>query len=273
MTGPAERAGSDGFTARADRVLQGLVGGRQLTPLVGVLAVLLAMAVGRRPRRAARPRQDGDGRVPGRQARPAPGTRSAVAATVTLTHTGGVLVLGLLLTTASALAGERVLGWLGVVSGLTVAAVGAAMLLHARRSRRPPASPPRTITGTHHDHARTTAVVMPRPRGLGRWGIVGMGVAGGLVPSPSALVILLGAIGLGRTGFGVLLVLAYGVGMAVTLTAAGFALIQLRRRWGGRLTRLGARWTRLRGLAPAGTAALVLLVGIGLAGRALAGLG
>jgi nickel/cobalt transporter (NiCoT) family protein len=53
-----------------------------------------------------------------------------------------------------------------------------------------------------------------------------MGVAGGLVPSPSALVVLLGAIGLGHTAFGVLLVAAYGVGMAGGLTAAGLLLIR-----------------------------------------------
>jgi ABC-type nickel/cobalt efflux system permease component RcnA len=49
-----------------------------------------------------------------------------------------------------------------------------------------------------------------------------MGIAGGLVPSPSALIVLLGAVGLGRTAFGVLLVLAYGAGMAAMLTAAGW---------------------------------------------------
>jgi ABC-type nickel/cobalt efflux system permease component RcnA len=97
-----------------------------------------------------------------------------------------------------------------------------------------------------------------------------MGVAGGLVPSPSALVVLLGAIGLGHTSFGVLLVAAYGVGMAGTLTAAGLLLIRLRDRWTAR----PHRWlTRLAGLIPAGSAALVLCVGLGLAGRAAMALG
>ena len=63
-----------------------------------------------------------------------------------------------------------------------------------------------------------------------------MGVAGGLVPSPSALVVLLGAIALGRTWFGVLLVVAYGLGMAATLTAAGLLLVKLSRRWAGRIS-------------------------------------
>jgi ABC-type nickel/cobalt efflux system permease component RcnA len=97
-----------------------------------------------------------------------------------------------------------------------------------------------------------------------------MGVAGGLVPSPSALVVLLGAIGLGHTAFGVLLVAAYGVGMAGTLTAAGLLLIRLRDRWTARPHRA---LTRLAGLVPAGSAALVLCVGLGLAGRAAMALG
>jgi ABC-type nickel/cobalt efflux system permease component RcnA len=92
-----------------------------------------------------------------------------------------------------------------------------------------------------------------------------MGVAGGLVPSPSALVVLLGAAALGRTVFGVLLVIAYGLGMAATLTAAGLLLIRLRARFGGRL-RLLAQWSAV---APPATAALIIVVGLGLAGRAL----
>lgn len=94
-----------------------------------------------------------------------------------------------------------------------------------------------------------------------------MGVAGGLVPSPSALVVLLGAIALGRTWFGVVLVLAYGLGMAATLTAAGLLLVSLRDRLGPRL----ARFRRDADFSPLGTAALVMLVGAGLATRALAG--
>jgi ABC-type nickel/cobalt efflux system permease component RcnA len=101
--------------------------------------------------------------------------------------------------------------------------------------------------------------------GPGKWGIAGLGIAGGLVPSPSALIVLLGAMALGRTVFGVLLVIAYGLGMAATLTAAGLLLVRLRDRLEGRL-RFVARW---RAVAPPATAALIVLVGLGLAGRAL----
>ena len=54
--------------------------------------------------------------------------------------------------------------------------------------------------------------------------LLSMGLAGGLVPSPSALVVLLGAVALGRAWFGVLLVVAYGIGLALTLMGAGMLL-------------------------------------------------
>jgi ABC-type nickel/cobalt efflux system permease component RcnA len=97
-----------------------------------------------------------------------------------------------------------------------------------------------------------------------------MGVAGGLVPSPSALLVLLGGIALGRPWFGLLLVVAYGLGMAGLLTgiglllARGRALLERRARFGAanRAWPLAGRLTRA---LPVGTAALVFVVGIGVA--------
>jgi nickel/cobalt transporter (NicO) family protein len=252
------------WIASADRTLERLVGDR-LTPLVGVLAVALALALG-----AGHAALPGHGKtvmaayLAGRHGRP----RDAlvVGAVVTFTHTGGVLVLGLLLTTAAGLAGEVVLSWLGVASGALVAALGAAMLLAALRRRAPAHHHAHDHEHGHDHHHPHRDHHHPHGTGPGRrLGLVGMGVAGGLVPSPSALIVLLGAIGLGHTAFGVVLVAAYGVGIAGTLTAAGLLLIRLRDRWTARPHRA---LTRLAGLIPAGSAALVLCVGLGLAGRA-----
>ncbi len=120
-----------------------------------------------------------------------------------------------------------------------------------------------------HSHGGRTHTHAPLPEGPLSWrALAGMGVAGGLVPSPSALLVLLSANALGRPLFGVLLVVAYGLGMAVTLTAAGLLLLRARavldrRGWtGGR----AARWVRL---LPLGTAAVVVLVGLGLVVRGL----
>jgi ABC-type nickel/cobalt efflux system permease component RcnA len=255
------------WVAQADRKLEGLVGGR-LTPLVGALGVLLALTLG-----AAHAALPGHGKtvmaayIAGRRGRP----RDAitVGAIVTLTHTGGVLVLGLLLTASASLAGEAVLSWLGIASGVLVAAVGVAMLVGALR-RRASAYDHDHHHGHSHDHDhRHDGHSHPHPsRRPRRLSLVGMGIAGGLVPSPSALIVLLGAVGLGRTAFGVLLVVAYGAGMAATLTAAGLVLVHVRDRWASRPRRTLAR---LAALAPAGTAALVLCVGLGLVGRAALG--
>ena len=84
---------------------------------------------------------------------------------------------------------------------------------------------------------------------------------------------LLGAIGLGRTWFGVGLVLSHGLGMTGTLTAAGLLLVGLRDRL-DRVTfsdRLRRRSARLVAATPALTALLVLVVGLVLAARSLAG--
>jgi nickel/cobalt exporter len=126
------------------------------------------------------------------------------------------------------------------------------------------------------------AVVDPQPsapttgtsrRAIGR-GLVVPGLAGGLVPSPSALLVLLGGAATGRTLFGVVLVIAYGVGMAVSLVGAGYLLLRLR----GRLERAGDGPTpRLRSLAaltrslPVVTASLIIVGGLAIAVRSLAG--
>ncbi|MCZ4102929.1 MULTISPECIES: HoxN/HupN/NixA family nickel/cobalt transporter [Streptomyces] len=106
--------------------------------------------------------------------------------------------------------------------------------------------------------------------GRKKGGLIGIGIAGGLVPSPSALIVLLGSIALGRTAFGVVLVLCYGLGMAATLAAAGLLLLKLRDRIpalnGGRAGRLATWGARI---TPLSTALLILAVGMGTALRAM----
>lgn len=251
---------SDGFlgglAAGVERRFQELAGGR-LTPAVGLLAVLLALLLG-----AGHAALPGHGKTVLAAYAAARRRRIrdalAVGATVTLTHTGGVLVVGLLLATSSTLAGDRLLGYLGIVSGAIVVAVGVGMFVRRRSPGHGHSHGHEHEHGHHHHH------------GDGRLGLAGIGVAGGLVPSPSAIVVLLAAIGLGRTAFGVLLVVAYGMGMAATLTAVGLALVAAQRRL-GRLPRPPRIAQRLSKLAPAGTATLVMVVGAGVAARAAAG--
>jgi nickel/cobalt transporter (NicO) family protein len=271
---------------RISREFDGLVGRRDLTLGVGLLAVSLAMTLG-----ASHALLPGHGKtvmaayIAGRQG----SGRDAVivGATVTATHTGGVLLLGLALTLSTSLAGETVLGWLGVSSGVLIAGLGAGLLLGAVRHRTPahghhhgPGGHDHSHSHSHghdhgHDHGQhhlENPLTTP-PALVSKRGLIGMGVAGGLVPSPSALIVLLSAIALGRTAFGVLLVIGYGLGMAATLTVAGLVLVRLRDRYQrrqaagrGRTSALARRWTAIM---PYATALLVVVVGLGLAVRSV----
>ncbi|GIM90324.1 nickel/cobalt transporter [Paractinoplanes toevensis] len=279
------------WLAAAQSRIESAVGGR-LTPVVVALAFLLALLLG-----AGHAALPGHGKTvmaayfAGRKGR----VRDALAVggTVTLAHTGGVLAVGLLLTTSTALAGEQLLSWLAAASGLLVTTVGIGMLVTALRNRRRQPSHHEHELSGHRGHGHSHRLRgrhrhdghshghdqhggghfhSPGEHGHGRLGLAGIGLAGGLVPSPSALVVLLGAIGLGRTMLGVLLVLAYGIGMAGTLTAVGLLLVVARRRLGGFAARAGRTTrllSRLAAGAPTATATLVVLVGLGMGLRAV----
>ncbi|WP_327072311.1 high frequency lysogenization protein HflD [Kitasatospora purpeofusca] len=339
----AEGSGPTAWLSSLDARLTELGAARRLTVPLGLLAVLLSIVLG-----AGHALLPGHGKtvmaayLAGRRG----STRDAVTvgATVTATHTAGVLVIGLCLTAFSSLAGDVLLGWLGVLSGALVAVVGAGLLRDAlRRSRSAGAH-------EHHRHSHGDADIEPRrelahvsaspapigqhehhghlhghaqaahshedghehghghdhphdhdhddphghshdhdhghdhghrhglfggghhhhhdPAAPGRRSLVGLGIAGGLVPSPSALVVLLGAVALGRTLFGAALVVAYGLGMAATLTAVGLLLVRLGDRLAGAAD--GPVVGRLRRIAPYSallTALLILTVGVGLVVR------
>jgi ABC-type nickel/cobalt efflux system permease component RcnA len=102
----------------------------------------------------------------------------------------------------------------------------------------------------------------------GRW-LITMGMAGGLVPTPSALVVLLGATALGRAWFGVVLVAAYGIGMALTLLGAGLLLVRFQD-WIERHFLDRSWWPVLLRVAPVVTAALLVGSGLMIAARGLA---
>ena len=109
------------------------------------------------------------------------------------------------------------------------------------------------------------------PRGwLARsWGgLVTVGLAGGILPSPSALLLLLGAAALGRPWFGAALVLAFGVGMAATLCAAGLLASSIVERVQRRLPGRGRLARLARAGVSYGAAGGVCMVGASLVLRA-----
>lgn len=227
-----------------------------------------------------------------------------IAASVTLTHTVGVLLLGLVLSVTAVTAPERVYPWLGLLSGVLLTGIGVGLLRGARR----PGGGHSPSHGHHHGHdhghghghahaeghrhsdladssahAGGVATLVgrqehdhrPTTRTPDARGLLAVGFVGGLVPSPSALVVLLGGIALGRAWFGVVLVLAYGVGMALALVGLGLALRLARDRvqsWSAARQTAGRpvhRLLALAGLLPLLLAALVILGGVVLTAQAL----
>lgn len=109
---------------------------------------------------------------------------------------------------------------------------------------------------------------MPSDQPLGWKALTALGFSGGLVPSTSAVVLLLGAIQLERLLLGGVLVLAFGVGMSVALVAAGVGIVTLSRRAGHRLDAAAVSRHLTRWLQPVASAAIVS-VGLYLTTRAL----
>ncbi|WP_328468527.1 sulfite exporter TauE/SafE family protein [Actinoplanes sp. NBC_00393] len=163
-------------------------------------------------------------------------------------------------------------------------------VIHQKRTATPPSvaaaahherttAPPSVAAAAHHGHGHSHSHGHSHPHGHGHQhghshhhgpislrSLLTLGFAGGLLPSPSAVVVLLGAVALGRPWYGVLLVVTYGLGMAVALTSIGLAL----GRWGPALgRRLPQRLTRWRPAVPVLTAALIVLVGLSLTAQAL----
>jgi nickel/cobalt transporter (NicO) family protein len=182
---------------------------------------------------------------------------------VTATHTLGVYVLGLATLAASRwIVPERLFPWLGAASGMMVVGIGASLA----RARLETAHHDHHHHPHHHDHGHAH---LPAGGDPITWrGLLALGVSGGLVPCPSALVVMLGAIALGRIAFGLALIVAFSVGLAAVLTAIGLIFVRARR-WFDRLPVDGvvARW------APVASAVVVSAAGVLIVIRAMGQIG
>ena len=305
-----------------------LVSRTTLTPGFALLAIVLSMLLG-----ALHAFAPGHGKtlmaayLVGRE-----GTwrqAAVIGVSVTVTHTLGVLLLGIALSAAALAAPEQVYPWLGLISGVLLAAIGATLLRSARNghvhgpgghthgpgghthgaSEDPGRASPvvalvgvgpasggvstlasawvgsghelerrleHELEGAHghgheqhalghdhgheqhghgheqahghehphaHGHEHGQSYPLAKPSRRGSWRLAAVGLAGGLVPSPSALLVLLGGIALGRAWFGALLVLFYGIGMASALVGTGLLLVLARDRF--------EQWSALRPNRPA----------------------
>jgi len=176
---------------------------------------------------------------------------AALGAIVTATHTIGVFALGLVTLALSAfIVPEQLYPWLNLVSGVLVVAIGATVFRSRFRRRG------HTHGHTHNHHHEHEA---PSRRSL-----VAVGVTGGLLPCPSALVVLLAAISLHRVGYGLVLILAFSLGLAGAMTGIGILAVSAKRVF----RRVDFDGGLIR-LLPAISALVVLGLGLAMTLRAL----
>jgi nickel/cobalt transporter (NicO) family protein len=118
----------------------------------------------------------------------------------------------------------------------------------------------RADTPTHSHGGRVHSHFAPGAAGdeISWRSLLALGISGGLVPCPSAMVLLLAAVALNKIAFGMLLVLAFSAGLALTLIAVGLAFLYARNRI--RQPAAGARWLQLLPVLSAG--AITLLGGL-----------
>jgi ABC-type nickel/cobalt efflux system permease component RcnA len=177
----------------------------------------------------------------------------ALGLTVTVTHTIGVFALGLVtLSLSQYVLPEQLYPWLNLASGLLIVGVGAGVLrariARARHERR----------HHHHDHHHHA------PDRITARGLVAMGASAGLIPCPSALVVLLGAVAQHQIGLGLVLIVAFSAGLAATLVALGLLVVSASRI----TSRIGAAG-RLTTIASAVSAVAIVAVGLALTAQAV----
>ena len=157
----------------------------------------------------------------------------ALGATVTVAHTIGVFALGFVtLALSQYVLPEDLYPWLNLVSGLLVVGIGAAVLRSRVRWAR---ADDGHSHGHGHSHSHGTGTITttrthaPAEHTVTKRSLVGLGAAAGLIPCPSALVVLLGAISQHEVALGLLLIVAFSLGLAGTLTGLGLGVVYARK--------------------------------------------
>jgi ABC-type nickel/cobalt efflux system permease component RcnA len=199
-----------------------------------------------------------------------------LGATVTATHTIGVFALGLITLFASQyILPEKLYPWLGLISGLIVVGIGVYLMMqrfgifvdHVHSHDH-----------SHHDQGGHIHTHGDKPHshlppgadgGPVTWkSLFALGVSGGLLPCPSALVVLLSAISLHRVGFGLLLIVAFSFGLAAILTGIGLILVYARKYFERFRTN-----SPIMKLLPALSATVIVIAGLIITAQAFSQLG
>jgi ABC-type nickel/cobalt efflux system permease component RcnA len=242
----------------AESAFTGLIAQRDLGPLVILAALAAALFWG-----AAHALSPGHGKTI--VAAYLIGKRGTVrdaatlGAIVTVTHTIGVFALGLVtLGLSQWIVPDQLYPWLNLAAGVSVLLIGAAVL----RSRGREWLHMRAHThGHHHEHDHDHGQAEPRE---GFRGLLAVGVSGGLLPCPSALVVLLAAVSLHRVAFGLLLIVAFSLGLALSITGVGLVAVLAKRAF----ARRSFDGLLVRAL-PAASAVVILVAGVAMTLHAL----
>jgi ABC-type nickel/cobalt efflux system permease component RcnA len=176
---------------------------------------------------------------------------------VTFTHTAGVFLLGIaVLFLSDRIVPEHIYPWIGFFSGLTILAVG--VNLFRRR-----------LGGLQHDHGShggSHGHSHDVPDRISSRNLLAMGFSGGIVPCPSALVVLLSAVAMHRVVEGLLFIVAFSLGLASVLVAIGILVVRASRL----LSRFDANGRTIR-YVPIASAAIISVLGLGMALQSISG--
>lgn len=157
---------------------------------------------------------------------------------VTFTHTFSVIALGvILLFTKNQFAQQDIVLWLSLVSGLLIVGIGGWLLAknmkqyYSGRASSPDDdhshSHPHEHNHSHsHGHGHSHSHV-PTER-TGFWGLLTLGISGGIVPCVDALIGLLFAISIDKLTWGIVILCAFSLGLAAVLVAIGILMVMAK---------------------------------------------
>jgi nickel/cobalt exporter len=193
---------------------------------------------------------------------------------VTAAHTAGVYLLGVLTLYASRyIVPEQLYPWLGAISGLSVAGLGVFTFIKRWTGE---AGEHSHAPGDRHSHwflsmFRPAPLVAPAHSAVAKRSVslrelFMLGVTGGIVPCPAALVVLLSAFSLHRIGFGLFLIAAFSFGLAAVLVVVGLTMVYAKRAVSSRVRGGNAAIRYL----PILSSAFMVMLGVGITLSAMA---
>jgi ABC-type nickel/cobalt efflux system permease component RcnA len=185
-----------------------------------------------------------------------------LGAVVTISHTAGVYLLGFITLYAQKyILPDRIYPFLGVLSGMLIAGTGCFLFLQRYLGGE--------FAHSHKDISSNVKVPgasnSQSPARISVRRLLLLGVTGGMLPCPAALVVLLSAVTLHRTAFGLFLIVAFSIGLAAVLIAMGLAAVYAGRA----MSRLPFDVPLIQRWLPMASALLISVLGCGIAVRGL----